>query len=44
MLQVYTVEGLNRLRPVFDKSGSVTARNASGMYIGRVEQIKTSIW
>jgi hypothetical protein len=29
---------------VFDKSGSVTARNASGMYIGRVEQIKTSIW
>ena len=39
MLQVYTVEGLNRLRPVFDKSGSVTARNASGMYSGRVEQI-----
>jgi acetyl-CoA C-acetyltransferase len=32
-----TVEGLNKLRPAFDKSGSVTAGNASGMYSGRIE-------
>jgi len=38
-----TVEGLNKLRPAFDKSGSVTAGNASGMYIGRAKCINTFI-